>query len=277
MPTIEQISSSDFYIERERVKVLLPNMHRHRSFELYYLVKGQREYFIEDRFFMVNEGDVVLIPRQVFHRTAGEGGLRFLVHFSDAFLRTYFTGETVLPLLQKVPFVFRGDATQQERILSLLDAMLTEYNRATQQQRKPDELLCSGLLYQLLFLLAHGKNTYVPHKYADVRITQIIQYINENYNQITDISQIAEQFYISKYHLCRFFRKSLGIPLMSYLNSIKISKACEMIKGGYGNMTKVAIDCGFNSSSYFCKVFKKEKGISPSEYRKKHKFPKAPQ
>ncbi len=268
MYPIEDVSSADFYIERETVRTPIPNMHRHRSYELYYLVKGQREYFIEDRFFMVKEGDVVLIPRQVFHRTDGEGGLRFLVHFSDAFLRTYFTGETIFPTLQKVPFVFRGEAAQKEKILSLLEAMLAEYTR---EQRSPDELLCSGYLYQLLFQLAYGKNTYVPHKYADARITQIIQYINENYNQITDISQIAEQFYISKYHLCRFFRKSLGIPLMSYLNSIKISKACEMIKGGCGNMTKIAIDCGFNSSSYFCKVFKKEKGISPSEYRKKHK------
>jgi AraC-like DNA-binding protein len=31
------------------------------------------------------------------------------------------------------------------------------------------------------------------------------------------------------------------------------------------------MECGFNSSSYFCKVFKKERGISPTEYRKKHK------
>ena len=55
---------------------------------------------------------------------------------------------------------------------------------------------------------------------------------------------------------------------MTYLNNIKIREACNMIKSGCNNMTEIAILCGFNSSSYFCKVFKKEKGISPTEFRK---------
>ena len=119
--------------------------------------------------------------------------------------------------------------------------------------------------------MAYSANTYVPHAYTDERITRIIQYINENYNHITDIDQIAEHFFISKYHLCRYFRKNLGIPLMSYLNTIKITQACRMMKAGNSSMTQIAMECGFNSSSYFCKVFKKERGISPTEYRKKHK------
>ena len=41
-----------------------------------------------------------------------------------------------------------------------------------------------------------------------------------------------------------------------------------MIREGNSNMTDIATNCGFNSASYFCKVFKKEKGISPTEYRK---------
>jgi two-component system response regulator YesN len=60
----------------------------------------------------------------------------------------------------------------------------------------------------------------------------------------------------------------LGISLVSYLNTIKIKEACKLIKSGCTNMTQVAIQSGFNSSSYFCKVFKKEKGISPTEFRK---------
>ena len=42
----------------------------------------------------------------------------------------------------------------------------------------------------------------------------------------------------------------------------------ELMKRGSYNLTEIAMECGFNSSSYFCKVFKNEKGISPTEYRK---------
>ena len=66
-----------------------------------------------------------------------------------------------------------------------------------------------------------------------------------------------------------FFKKNLGISLITYLNTIKIRNACRMIKEGCSNLTEVAMQCGFNSPSYFCKVFKKEIGISPTDYRRR--------
>lgn len=268
MERSERIGELDFYIEKQVSKAPIHNMHHHRSFELYLLVKGQREYFIEDRFFTVDEGDLVFIPRTVFHRTAGEGGLRFLVHFSERFLETYFTPAALHPLLENLPFVYRGEESQKAQLQSVLNAMLAETARADAEQTPADQLLLAGNLYRLLFTMCYGSNTYLPRDHADERITQIIQYINENYNNISDIETIARRFYISKYHLCRFFKKNLGIPLVTYLNTIKIREACAMIKNGRTNLTEVAMGCGFNSSSYFCKVFKKEKGISPTQYKR---------
>ncbi len=264
-------SSADFFITKKVSKEPLPNMHVHRTYELYYLVNGDREYFIEDRIFAVTEGDLVLIPKKVMHRTGGAGGLRFLLHFTDAFLKKHFTDATLKPLMQDVPFIFRPDPAEADHILYILNAMLSEYSRVMKDQTPQSEQLLSGYLYQLLFTMAYANNTYTPQNTSDSRITQIIQYISENYNHINDIEQIAEHFFISKYHLCRYFQKNLGISLVSYLNTIKIKEACNLIKSGCTSMTQVAIQCGFNSSSYFCKVFKKEKGISPSEYKKNHK------
>ena len=271
MPGIEYVSSKDVYIERETVRQPLLTMHRHGTYELYYMVKGQREYFIEDRFFMVEEGDFVVIPHNVFHRTDGNGGLRYLVHFSDGFLRQFFTETAVKGMLGRIPFVFRGEPRVREQLAGILANMLSAYNRMEENLQPEESLQLGGYLFQLLYTMAYSANTYVPHAYTDERITRIIQYINENYNHITDIDQIAEHFFISKYHLCRYFRKNLGIPLMSYLNTIKITQACRMMKAGNSSMTQIAMECGFNSSSYFCKVFKKERGISPTEYRKKHR------
>jgi len=259
--------TEDFYIEKEISTEPLPAMHHHRSYELYYLVRGEREYFIEDRFYMVREGDLVFIPREVFHRTDGDGGLRFLVHFTDGFLRKYFTDAALQPLLQRLPTVFRGTPRDQDAVFALLETLLGAYSGAGQALNEP---FLSGQLYQLLFAVSYGTNTYVSPSGSDERITEIIRYINENYSHITDISQIAAHFYISKYHLCRLFTKHLGITLVSYLNTIKIREACAMLRSGCGNMTQIALQCGFNSSSYFCKIFKKERGISPSEYRKQH-------
>ena len=264
--------SSDFFIGKGIRTEPVQTMHHHHSYEIYCLISGQREYFIGDRTFTVSAGDLVLIPPKVMHRTDGEGGLRFLVHFTDTFLQRFFTSSVLTPLLGSLPTVFRADAKEQDRILSILNTMLTEYNRSVQEQVPLNDLLISGYLYHILFTMAHTNNDDTFQSKSDDRISQIIQYINENYNHITDIEQIAERFFISKYHLCRYFRKNLGISLVTYLNTIKIREACSMIKNGCSNMTEVAILCGFNSSSYFCKVFKKEKGISPTEFRKSMKM-----
>ncbi len=265
--TPENLGGLDFYVEKRVSKTPLHNMHHHRSFELYYMVKGKREYFIEDRFFTVEEGDLVLIPREVFHRTAGDGGLRFLVHFSEAFMAKYFTAALLHPLLTSLPFVFRGDTLQRGQLLY----WLTQMEAAFEKDPVLEAPALAGYLYQILFTSVYGENTYIPTDYSDERITGIVQYINENYNTIGDIAEIADKFYISKYHLCRYFKKNLGIPLVSYLNTVKIRHACTMIRSGSVKLTEVAMQCGFNSSSYFCKVFKKETGISPAEYRVRHR------
>ena len=259
--------SLDFYVEKRISKTPIQNMHQHRSYELYYLVKGTREYFIEDRFLAVKEGDLVIIPKEIFHRTDGDGGLRYLVHFSEAFLEKYFTKECLRPIINSLPFVFRGDLQQCNQLLHWLTCLEVAFEK----ERDNQEAIFAGYLYQLLFAAANEENTYIPSDHVDERITHIVQYINENFNTISDIDEIAQRFYISKYHLCRLFKKKLGIPLVAYLNTVKIHHACSMIREGDDKLTEVAMQCGFNSSSYFCKVFKKELGVSPAEYRLQHK------
>jgi AraC-like DNA-binding protein len=117
-------------------------------------------------------------------------------------------------------------------------------------------------------LLREKRNHYAPEVYADRRIGEIVRYINDHFAEIEDIEEVAERFYVSKYHLCRIFNKSLGLPLISYLNTIKIRAAAELMQNEKLNLTEIATRSGFNSSSYFCKVFKAEKGVSPTVYRK---------
>lgn len=264
MAQIVYIDAKDFYIEKETMKEPLPAMHHHRSLELYYLVKGEREYFIEDQFFQLTEGDLVLIPSGVLHRTAGKGANRFLVYFSEGFWRRFFTDEATEHLTLDRPFVFRPEPALRERLLGVFNALLSEF-----QSSDASDAVLAGHLFSILFLMRNEHNTYVPKSYSDARIEEIVKYINENYNQIGDIAEIAAHFFISKYHLCRTFNKALGVPLVTYLNTIKVREACNMMREGKHNLTEIATACGFNSASYFCKVFKAEKGISPTEYKRK--------
>ena len=272
MATKKQNGSADFFIEKKTSKGSSNILHQHQSFELYYLINGKREYFIGDRHFPISAGSIVLIPPKVLHTTTSAGGLRYLLHFSESFLRRYFTDEMLKPLFDRLPFVFCGDDIENDHIKRILATMLAEFNNAASKQIPQNDVLLAGYLYQLLFISANENNSYVFSNNADKRITQIIQYINKNYSFINDIEEIAQAFFISKSHLCRLFKKSLGITLVSYLNTIKIKAACTLIKEDEEGLNQIALHCGFNSYSYFCKVFKFEKGVTPTEYRKRHKY-----
>ena len=264
MPQISFEQAADFHIEKETMKQPMAVMHYHNAFELYYLVKGDREYFIGDKFYKLTEGDIVLIPPTVLHRTAGKGATRFLVHFSKELLLRFFTPETLGLLPLDAPLAFRADPSVREQIARDLTSMLAEYQLGDVSDASP---LLIGYLYRMLFTLTTTQNGYASEAYSDARIGQIIRYINENYASIGDIDEIAERFFISKFYLCRIFNKNFGLPLITYLNTIKIRAACELMKGERLTMTEIATHCGFNSSSYFCKVFKSMKGVSPMTYR----------
>ena len=261
MPQVTYDTIPDFYIERAVGKATMPHMHDHHAFELYYLCRGEREYFIGDKFYKIGEGDLVLIPHNLLHRTAGKGATRFLLYFSEAFLHRFFTDEMIENLPLDKPLVFRPSEGLRAVIESELSVMLSEYAEGA-------AFLSASRLCHLLLSIANAPNGYTATSFSDRRIGQIVRYINEHYGEITDIEQIAERFFISKYHLCRTFNKTLGLPLVSYLNTIKIRAAAELMQNEKLNLTEIATRSGFNSSSYFCKVFKAEKGVSPTVYRK---------
>lgn len=262
MPQVKYDPIPDFYIERAVGKATMPLMHDHHAFELYYLCRGEREYFIGDQFYKIGEGDLVLIPHHLLHRTAGKGATRFLLYFSEDFLRRFFTDGMLSALPLDRPLVFRPNKELRADMEAELHAMLSEYSDGKTQ-------IAVSRLCRLLLNVASAPNGYTDAPCSDRRIAQIVRYINEHYGEISDIEQIAEHFFISKYHLCRTFNKNLGLPLVSYLNTIKIRAAEELMKNERLNLTDIATRCGFNSSSYFCKVFKAEKGVSPTVYRKK--------
>ncbi len=257
----------DFYIKKDTYKAPMAAMHYHIAFELYYVVSGEREYFIEDRFLKVGDGDFLLIPPNTMHRTAGKGATRVLIHFTENFLLRYFTRDTLEGLVSKEgSFAFHPTKEDKFFFEKLIANLLEEGNKPFGKPEKQ----AAFLLFELLFRMNLAKNDYVEQRYSDQRISRIVQYINENYSKITTIDQIADAFYLSKFYLCRLFTKELGISLISYLNMVKIRAACAMIEARKMTMTEIALQCGFNSSSYFCKVFKAETGLSPKAYLAQH-------
>ena len=106
---------------------------------------------------------------------------------------------------------------------------------------------------------------------ANTKLSSVIQYIESHAAELEKIEDIADACYISRSHLARLFRQELNISVMSYLNSVKLHKASELLLKTNNSIIDVSIECGFNSAQYFSRVFKNLIGCTPHEYRKKYK------
>ena len=265
---IEYVTTDDFYVEKCTVKNNIPTVHYHHAYELYYVISGEREYFIRDSFFSVSEGELVWVPKGALHRTEGKGATRFLIYFKDSFLDKYFSEQTVKKLTYDRPFVFRPDPKYKAEFEELFYETLKEYNGKKIHLDEYDEFLAVKPFFELLFFVFSHDNYYEKGlSKPNERMHEIVKYINNNYQNSLSIQDIAYDFGITKDHLCHMFPKYMGVTFITYLNTVRIKAACEIMKKEKYSILDVATKCGFSSSQYFCKVFKRERGMSPSEYR----------
>ncbi len=251
--------TSDFLIKTNSGDFKMPSMHYHASYELYYLEAGSREYFVEDKVFSVAAGSFVLIKPGRLHRTGGAYGLRTLINFSETFLLRNYTQAATERLLRCFdhPLIIPPENVQEEfkRLLRWL---------AGTQEEQEFAVYLSVLLNELSKYTAEEES-------VDEYMSGIVEYINNNYSQLHTIEQIAEHFFISKYHLCRVFKKTMGMTLIDYLNQIRTKNACAYLKSSDKSILEISELCGFRSPTYFSNLFKKQVGMSPNKYRLQNK------
>jgi len=243
----------------------MKNFHYHNGYEIYYLVKGNRNYVIDDEYFTLSKGDIVLIKPGILHKTAGGAFERLLVNFTEKYLERFFTPEASSILLQC--FEDKIINIPSEYRLQVRDLLEKMYNLLENGNEELSFIYLADFL-NLLQEIRISKQVIVENTEENSKmITNILHYINKHFDEIDNITQIADKFFITKYHLCRSFKFATNISVIEYLNRVKIKKACSLLENTKKSITEICTDCGFNSSVYFCKLFKKLMNMTPSEYR----------
>lgn len=98
-------------------------------------------------------------------------------------------------------------------------------------------------------------------------INEVIHYIGKHYMEDISLSLLADTFYLSKEHLSRLFKKETGTNLFSYIMELKLNDAKELLTSTEMTLDEIAFKLGFSNGNYFSKVFKKNTGQSPRDYR----------
>ena len=105
--------------------------------------------------------------------------------------------------------------------------------------------------------------------FSSPRVTLAKNYLDSNYyNTDLNLDEVADAVGLSKYHLCREFNHLYGISPGKYLANLRLQKSCALLlQSCQHTIAEIASMVGFSNDNYFCKVFRKAFGTTPTQYR----------
>lgn len=274
-------SIKGLYISRivRDFKFTMPDVHIHyNDYEVYYLLEGERCYFIGTKIYHLKQGSLVFIRRNVIHKTALAKEAhhdRILLEISRSYLESVFaiTGELTLhDFFQDDCIILSLESEEQNFITELLLALGRELGTKNSGFR----LLAKSLVAELFIYAKRMENKTNPSASSRTddprhrQIEQIACYIAENCCSPLSLNSIAEQFYMNKCYLSRIFKEITGFTVNGYLHARRIQKARSLLIQNSMNISEVSEAAGYENLTYFERVFKKHTGMSPLEYRRQY-------
>lgn len=239
--------------------------HWHEHMELLYFTKGSCLMTCNGQTFPVEAGDLVVVNSNEIHSYASADNLEhFYVilyphFFSDISFRNF-----------RFQSLIKSDVFVKERIFD----MYKEYAN----RRVGNDMMIKSYAYSLITYLMRqfsviqiSDKDYNSHILKLNRLDQVLKYISDHYNEKISIPKLAEQIFLTESHFCRFFKKSTGKTPVNYINELRVERAAVLLKNTDESITKIAAHVGFDDVNYFSRVFKKEKGISPGNFKSQNK------
>ena len=261
--------------------------HWHDEIEIDVVREGNAIYTIGEDIVRVPSNNLIIIKGDVVHSIKSENGNCSIISvifspavlFSDSSSSLYQSYFKPFKSSSKKYRVFNNSDMIGKALISYIEDII-DYNL---NKSYGYEMLTKSSLFQFWLLLIkdlpHDERIidreYHQEKSSpdDERIKAAITFIQDNYFDNITLEEISESIHISKSECCRLFKRTINLSPFEYLMRYRILKACDiMIKSRQDeSISELALNVGFNSASYFNKLFKKYVGCTPSEFKKKSK------
>ncbi len=243
--------------------------HLNHHYELYVFVSGEAGYIVEDTYYHLQRGDLILIRPHQVHKAvlSGEGIYeRFYLLFSeDAFAPMAEDPLTHLLLsAEGAPALISPPKEEKEVLLSLLYQMSSHVEQSSATHRTAALACLLELISRLPTYFSQREEP--PPLPRDRLLSDILVYLDRNAAQIQSLSRVAAAVGVSVQYLSGYFSQKIGTTLSSYLRAKKIAIAKKLLDKG-ASVTEACYESGFNDCSYFIRVFRRYLGCTPLQYK----------
>lgn len=258
--------------------VVSPNKtvyHYHDFYEVHATLKGTATFYLNGRQFTIAQGSILLIHSNDLHRIirqSSEVFERVYIFVTSSFLKSRSTQWSNLACC------FQPLGENRSRILQVSPELLKE--KLTFIKHPPDKHIYGddikheqALVDYFIFLnqiVQKEEQTQVQNAViVNERVEQMLEYIAKNLSHLLTLEEMEKQFFVSKYHITREFKKYTGFTFHQYVMKKKLLYAKQLLKE-YRSSSVIYNKCGFSSYPHFLKAFKKEFGLTPKEFLKRN-------
>lgn len=234
------------------------------SFLFIIVVSGSGTFTYMGKKYTLKSGDHLFIDckKPYSHKSTDSDPWELMwVHFNGILMDQYYLYYSS----KAASIVFRPEAPSD--FYAILENLLMSANKKSTHS----ELLVSHLLNSLVtrILTKNIEQTTKDINTIEDKIQQIKDFLDQNFQKKIPLDIIADEFFVSKYHMSREFKKAYGITIANYIIAKRITYAKELLRFTDLQIEKIGRLCGIEDNSYFNKVFRKFEGMTASEYRKR--------
>ncbi|MBT9780120.1 helix-turn-helix domain-containing protein [Clostridium sp. MCC353] len=252
--------------------------HFHNQYEIFYLLEGERRFFFDNRAYLVKGGTLILVDENAIHMTMANsdqefGHDRIILYVDRDKMKEYdqmFSNLNLVKFLHQNYGVFPLNEKQQQDFIDLYLKLQNEFDNKNRNYKAMIDM--EIIMYFIQFMRENhtpalqDQDQVSSSKYKT--IYAVADYISENFDKQLSLDTLAGRFFISKYYLSRTFKEITGYGINEYINIHRIQRAKRLLEETDMSISEISIALGYESMTYFEKIFKTYMTLSPLKYRK---------
>ncbi len=249
-------------------------VHHHDFYEVYYLLGGQVEYWVDGRIIRMMPGDLLLINPMELHRPIPDQSSpvyeRIVLWINKEYLESLFAGELRLSRCfdTRVPghsHILRPAATDRTNLTARMAELVREFYSREYGSQQCAYGIFLQFMVQLNRMAIHAEGNQEETEALSPLVQRALQYIDENLQGELSLEQLAGLCYVSKYHLSHAFTREVGVSIYRYITMRRLMMARQLLAAGEP-AGQVCRSCGFTDYTSFYRAFKSEYGASPRDF-----------
>lgn len=237
--------------------------HWHDCYEIEFIISGSADDIINDCVYKAQKGDLFFLTPNDFHE---------LDNFKDftcygVMFPEELISDSLLERLEGRSLSTNIYARLSENDIKNVEVLFRIIEQEMQNKREGyGETVKNALNIIIGFIIRDGfKETNTRSKYTSVR--KAVNYIKNNFDKSITLNDVAAEVNLDPKYFSVLFKRSIKISFKSFLNETRLNCAMKHLKNRDIPITEICYLCGFGSISNFNRLFKREIGISPREYR----------